>query len=181
MFNISECYGCFATEQNEAYFWHGRTNGVGGWENAWDIAETNGGKTLEMVMYDNREELEKQGVIFSEEDGIVYGGTDMTQEQFWNQCSDAFAAQASGDVHVIAGTDDRTLLDSSKVPESRFRSTYSETEHPAMVEKGKVDSISTVDPCTKQETGEKEVLKRGPEETAGLSEGYDPFEGMGYF
>ena len=39
-----------ATKPNEAFFWSGRTNGIGGEKVAWEIAESHGGVTLEMVI-----------------------------------------------------------------------------------------------------------------------------------
>ena len=81
-FNIKEYAHCFETAPDEAYFWHGQTNGIGGQLNALNIAEERGGKTLEMCMFEHREELKQAGVNFDVEfkDGksellISYGKT----------------------------------------------------------------------------------------------------------
>ena len=63
-FDVDAHRGCFNTKPNEAYFWHGHTNGCGGQNNAMNIATANNGKTLEMCMIENRDELEKAGVMF---------------------------------------------------------------------------------------------------------------------
>lgn len=49
-FDIDAHKDCFKTNSDEAYFWHGRTNGCGGQDVAMDIASANSGKTLEMCI-----------------------------------------------------------------------------------------------------------------------------------
>jgi len=168
-FNIDRYYYCFATNENEAYFWHGQTtdsNGIhGGMNNARNIAMQNGGKTLEMCMLDNIDELESAGVnIELYSDGsikeIFYGETEEENEQFWKDCSDAFAKQAQGDVHVIEGTDCRP----NGVPESECPCIYNTLEHDMLANyNSDITSITSVDAVTGLETGMKEIVDQGIE------------------
>ena len=143
-FDINKYAHCFATKPNEAFFWHGRTtdeNGIahGGPDNAASIASANNGKTLEMCMLANRKELEGAGVAFNDyydEDGFLIGtdisvpGSTQSQQSFWDACSKSFAEQASGDVHVIEGTDNRP----DGTPEAKFPHTYNRIERPVLEE-----------------------------------------------
>lgn len=156
-FDIDAHRDCFKTNPNEAYFWHGRTNNCGGQDNAMDIAGNNG-KTLEMCMLEHRDQLEKAGVIFEEKDSkekgkkiysIDYNGNLEESNRFWEDCSKAFAEQASGNVHVIAGSDPRPNGQS----EADFPSTYNRIEHPALEQNPHVNSIIHVSPDNGQQTG----------------------------
>lgn len=154
-FNIDEHKDCFKTDENEAYFWHGQTDGVGGQDNAMQIASENGGKTLEMCMLEHRDELEQAGVIFDERDDgiyIKYGETEDETNKFWEDCSRSFAEQASGDVHVIEGSDPRPNGQS----EQDYPNVYNRVEHPTLEDNPNVNQIQGIDPKTREETG-KEV------------------------
>ena len=151
-FDIDAHKGYFKTNPGEAYFWHGKTNGCGGPENARDIAGENG-KTLERCMLDHQKELTDAGVDFyTQKNGTVridYGSNDDEYNRFWDDCSKAFAEQASGNVHVIEGSDPRP----NGQAESDYPSVYNRIEHPALEQNQKVTSITHIDPCTKQITG----------------------------
>lgn len=185
-FNVYEHSRCFATEPDEAYFWHGQTTddaGVvhGGQANAAEIAETNDGKTLEMCMLDNREELEAADVNFEDiynEEGVFdhtnisYGDTDEENTQFWDDCSQSFADQASGEVHVIEGTDDRALDDGSKIPESEYQdSTYARVESPALEENDAVTGITSIN------ANESRSMEEGEDTMGASGDGYDHIGG----
>ena len=151
-FDIDAHRDCFKTNEDEAYFWHGQTNGCGGQNNAMSIAENNG-KTLEMCMLDHRDELERSGVRFRDnDDGTVridYGNTREESKRFWEDCSKAFAEQSSGTVHVIEGTDPRP----NGQLESDFPSVYNRIERPALEQNQQVNSIVYLDPYTKNQSG----------------------------
>lgn len=152
-FDIDAHRWCFATSPGEAYFWHGLTNGCGGQYVAMDIAKENNGKTLEMCMIEHRDQLEQAGVQFlNRPDGTVeifYGTNQQECEDFWSNCSKAFADQASGDVHVIEGADLRPNGQS----ESEYPSVYNRIEHPALEQNQQVNSITQIDPYTRSQTG----------------------------
>lgn len=145
-FDIDAHRGCFNTSPNEAYFWHGQTNGCGGQNNAMDIATENDGKTLEKCMLEHRNELENAGVRYKDNDdgtvSIDYGNTMDESKRFWEDCSKAFAEQASGNVHVIEGTDPRPNGQS----ESDYPSVYNRIEHPALEQNQNVNGITHINP-----------------------------------
>lgn len=151
-FDIEAHRDCFKTSEDGAYFWHGRSNGVGGQFNAQEIALENNGKTLEMCMFENRNRLEQVGVEFEERKNgkiiITYNGNEDEKTQFWDDCSKVFAEQASGNVHVIEGIDPRPNGQS----ERDFPSVYNRIEHPALEQNENVCSITHIDPYTKQQT-----------------------------
>ena len=155
-FNIDEHKDCFKTEKDEACFWHGQTDGVGGQENAREIASENDWKTLEMCMLENRDELEQAGVEFQEKANggirITYGENAAEENKFFDDCSRSFAEQASGDVHTIEGSDPRP----NGQAEQDYPHTYNRVEHPTLDDKTDVNSITAIDPKTREETG-KEV------------------------
>jgi hypothetical protein len=167
LFDIENYRHCFSTKENEAYFWHGRTNGIGGQLNAQRIAKEHNGKTLEMKVYEHLRELEKFGVDYDEDFGIIYTGDD---PDFWDKCSKAFAEQASGDIHVIEGTDKRKFSDGRTVSEEEFTgSVYRTVEYPALANKEKVNSITSIDAYSGKETGKVERFDREVSEDFGMS------------
>lgn len=164
-FDIEAHKDCFKTDPNEAYFWHGQTNGIGGQDNAMDIAAENNGKTLEMCMLENRKELEEAGVNFrTYDDGttaISYGATADEKNNFWESCSKSFAEQASGDVHVIDGKDPRP----NGQAESEYPCVYNRIEHDALTSNANVNNIIHIDPESRTPT-ETESLRQSTSETA---------------
>lgn len=149
-FDIDAHKGCFKTNPDEAYFWHGRTNGCGGQDNAMDIAVENNGKTLEMCMLNHRDQLERAGVeFFTSPDGTVeifYGSNQQESNKFWEDCSRSFAEQSSGNIHVIEGTDLRPNGQS----ERDYPNVYNRIEHPALEQNHNVNSITHIDPYTRK-------------------------------
>lgn len=151
-FDIDAHKGCFSTKPDEAYFWHGRSNGCGGQHNAMEIARENNGKTLEMCMLEHREQLQYAGVVFVDKDkdkvSIDYNGNLSEANQFWDDCSKAFAEQASGNIHVIDGFDPRQ----NGQLECDYPSVYNRIEYPALAQNPNVNSITHIDPFTQQPT-----------------------------
>ncbi|MDR3113084.1 MAG: hypothetical protein LBU09_01775 [Endomicrobium sp.] len=110
-----------------------------------------------MAIHSHLGELEKIGVNSDEIRGVHYTGDD---PDFWDKCSKAFAEQASGDIHVIEGTDKRTLVKEC---------TYNRIEHPALVNDSKVNSITSIDAYSGKETGKVERFDREISEDFGMS------------
>lgn len=172
-FDIDAHRDCFKTNDDEAYFWHGRTDGVGGQDNAMDIASQNGGQTLEMCMLSNRPELEAAGVTFEDKGNgkvsIDYGSNLDESNKFWEDCSKAFAEQSSGNVHVIEGTDPR----SNGQSESDFPSVYNRIEHPALEQNQNVNSITYINPSDGKVTGYEPINHKNtgqnPSEPTGIN------------
>jgi len=165
-FDIEKCRECFKTEPDQAYFWHDQTNGIGGADNAAKIARENGGKTLEMVMKENKDKLIECGAPYDEDTGQFI----MQDEEFADICSKTFAQEASGVVHVIAGTDKR--------PEQLGKSTFERVEYDELVNNAAVNGTAIViDPYTGYETGKivfdrsrptgAELFNESAKETAG--------------
>jgi len=161
-FDINKYSYCFQTNPNEAYFWHGQStdengNIYGGQDNAMRIAEENGGKTLEMCMLDHRDDLEKAGVHFNDyDDGTVkisYGSNSDENNRFWSDCSESFADQASGDIHVIEGQDPRE----DGTPEMYSHCVYNDTEHKNLLHNSNITSITHIDAINGNELGLEQV------------------------
>ena len=139
MFDINKCYDCFATEPNSAYFWSGL--GENGQDIAAQVAYENGGTTLEMLMDKNKDELISAGFPYDEDLGGFYFSKDNAQD--WQAISQAYAEQASGDVHAVLGD---TV---------REGSVWNTKELPALEKNENVDKVISVDPSTGKE---KDVL-----------------------
>lgn len=158
-FDIDAHKDCFKTNPDEAYFWHGQTDGIGRQNNAMEIASQNNGKTLEMCMLENRDELEDAGVRFRDNSNgtvdISYGSNEEESNRFWEDCSKSFAEQASGNIHVIDGSDPRQNGQSEK----EYPCIYNRLEQPTLKQNENVNSITHVDPKS-QEVTEVENLNR---------------------
>ena len=174
-FDISKYKHCFKTKENTAYFWHGRTtqNGIAymGDNNAAKIAKQNGGKTLEMCMLEYKDELMDAGVdIDIRPDGTfsidyILAETQEEKDAFWQDCSECFAEQAQGDVHVIEGTDLRYFANQDRQYEFSNEEYYNNsiwntTEHSTLASNPDVTSVITVDAVKGEETGEVETFER---------------------
>ena len=116
------------TDPDTAYFWSGRTDGVGGAENAANIAKSRGGVTLEST-------IESNGVDMPEWDF-----NDPSSMEAWDMASAAYAEQVSGEVHAVVGAD------------LRPGNIWENTELPRLMNNPNVTEIITVDPKTGVET-----------------------------
>ncbi len=81
----------FATAKDTAFFWSGRTNGIGGEYVAADIADAKGGTTLERLTAD-------RGIKLPEWDE-----NNPATVAAWKAASEAYAEGASGTVRVVLG------------------------------------------------------------------------------
>lgn len=120
----------FRTPPDSAYFWSGRSDGVGGAEVAGRYAEDAHGTTLEQVM-------ERRGIEMPEWDA---DSPDVVRT--WGDASAAYAQEANGNVHAVIGDD----LRPGNVWETR--------ELDALKDNPNVTSITRIDP----RTGEREVI-----------------------
>ena len=114
------------TNINTAFFWSGRTDGIGGEEVAKKIAKDNGGTTLELM-------IENNGIKMPEwsDDPIV--------QVKWGEISRVYAEQVEGEVRAVVG-------------ESLREGNIWETiELPRLMNNPNVTKIITIDPKTLKE------------------------------
>ena len=81
------------TEPNTAFFWSGRTDGIGGQHIAADIAKSNGGTTLEML-------IEARKIIMP-----TWDQNNQASIKAWEDISSEYATCASGTVTGVIGKD----------------------------------------------------------------------------
>jgi hypothetical protein len=81
----------FTTERDTAFFWSGRTEGVGGEEVAGQYASKGGGTTLEQLM-------EKRGIKLP-----AWDADDPEVVRAWTEASKAYADGVSGEVRAVIG------------------------------------------------------------------------------
>jgi hypothetical protein len=116
----------FKTAPNEAFFWSGNTGGIGGEKVARQIAQDNGGVTLEILR-------EQRSGSISWPDWV---GRDPSTIVAWNRASLLYARGASGDVRVVLGEN------------VRADSVWEKTELPALTENPRVTKVTAIDPAT---------------------------------
>lgn len=150
MFDVNKCYGSFATEPDTAYFWSGL--GPNGADIAANIAQDNNGITLEQLMERNKDTLISAGFPYDEDLGGFYFSK--SNENDWQAVSQAYAEQASGNVHAVLGD------------HIRDESVWNTREFPTLKENGNVSSIMSVDPSTRKE---KSILYENPNAVCGPS------------
>jgi len=117
-----------ATKPSEAFFWSGRTSGVGGEKVAAEIAAKNNGVTLETLVADRNIKMP------------AWDEANPASVKAWKDISAEYANGASGDVRAVIGQN----LRADNVWESR--------ELPALLKNPNVTSITVIDPATKQLT-----------------------------
>lgn len=81
------------TEPDTAFFWSGRTDGIGGAENAANIAKSRGGVTLEST-------IETQNIVMPE-----WNFNNPSTMEAWDLASGAYAEQVSGEIHAVIGSE----------------------------------------------------------------------------
>ncbi|MET4026520.1 hypothetical protein ABIE59_002046, partial [Marinobacter sp. MBR-99] len=116
------------TKPNTAFFWSGRTDGVGGESVARKIATENKGTTLEAL-------IEERHIHMPTWDT---GNPEVVQA--WKAISADYAKGVSGTVRAVIG---RNL---------RPGNVWETAELPALINNPNVDRIITIDPVTKVET-----------------------------
>ncbi len=122
------------TEPDTAFFWSGRTEGVGGEQIARQIADEHGGTTLEALI-ENRDI--KMPAWDPDDPAVV---------QAWKDISAEYAKGVSGTVRAVIGK------------ELRPGNVWESAELPALINNPNVDRIIIIDPVTKVET---EIFVRG--------------------
>lgn len=117
--------GRVATEPGTAFFWSGRTNGVGGQDVAADIAKKHDGVTLEML-------IEERGI-----DMPAWNPNDPASVEAWEKISEEYANGVSGEVRAVIGDN------------LRPGNIWQNRELPALMGNPSVTKITTIDPVTK--------------------------------
>jgi hypothetical protein len=125
--------GRVATRPNEAFFWSGRTNGIGGQEVAAELAAQKEGTTLEMLIEKNKIEMPP------------WDPNDPAAIKAWEDISAEYATGASGRVRAIIGQS----LRPGNVWETK--------ELPRLLQNPNVTEIVTIDPVSHVE---KTIFKR---------------------
>ena len=110
------------TEPNTAYFWSGRTEGVGGMDTAANFAKTHGGTTLEMLI--DRQNI--QMPVWDDKNSVVV--------KEWGEMSRAYARGTCGLVRGVVGQD------------LRPNNIWESYEKGALMKNPKVRQIDIVDP-----------------------------------
>lgn len=123
-FDISEVAPKLKTAPDTAYFWSGRTDGVGGAENAAEIAKSKGGVTLETTIAEQKIEMPEWD--FDNPDSL----------KAWDEASAAYAMQVSGEVHAVVGEN------------LREGNIWENVELPRLKDNPDVTRIVTIDPKT---------------------------------
>ena len=124
LINIDEIRPKLKTEPNTAYFWSGRTDGIGGADVAADIAKSRGGVTLEST-------IKTQEIIMPEWDF-----NNPSTMEAWDLASGAYAEQVSGDIHAVIGT------------KLRDGNIWENVELPRLRNNPNVTKITIIDPKT---------------------------------
>ncbi|PKE27844.1 filamentous hemagglutinin [Rahnella sp. AA] len=123
-----------STKPSEAFFWSGRTDGVGGADIAQQIAAQQGGTTLEALMA-------QRGIQMP-----AWDATNPAVVKAWQDISAEYASGVSGTVRAVIG---QSL---------RPGNVWETAELPALIKNPNVDKIITIDPVT---MGEKIIYVRG--------------------
>ena len=110
------------TQPDTAFFWSGRTDGIGGAENAANIAKSRGGVTLEST-------IEIQNIVMPEWDF-----NNPSTMEAWDLASGAYAEQVSGEIRAVIGS------------ELRPGNIWENVELPRLKNNPNVTKITTIDP-----------------------------------
>lgn len=116
------------TKPDTAFFWSGRTDGIGGMDVAKDIAKSRGGVTLESTIDD-------ANIIMPEWDFNKPSSIDA-----WEEASNIYAEQVSGKIRAVVGN------------ELRPGNIWENIELPRLKANPNVTQITTIDPKTGIET-----------------------------
>jgi len=127
-FDIEKIRPKLKTEPNVAFFWSGKTDGIGGVNVAADIAKIRGGVTLELVIDEQDIEMPKWDI------------SDPTSIYAWDMASAAYAEQVSGEVRAVVGDN------------LREGNIWENIELPALMANENVTKIIMIDPKTGKET-----------------------------
>ena len=112
------------TKPDTAFFWSGKTDGVGGAETAARIAKERGGVTLESI-------IEEKNIMMPE-----WNFKNPSTMEAWDLASGAYAEQVSGEVRAVIGSN------------LRKGNIWENVELPRLKENLNVTKIITIDPKT---------------------------------
>ncbi len=115
------------TKPDEAFFWSGRTNGIGGEANARLIAESQNGVTLEKL-------LDERGIKMPSWDD-----NNPVTSKVWRDISSSYADQVSGKVRAVIGES------------LRPGAVWTNDELPKLLLNNNVTEIKIIDPATRVE------------------------------
>ncbi|EAC3781094.1 transposase [Listeria monocytogenes] len=123
-FNIDEIHPKLKTEPDTAFFWSGRTEGVGGADIAADVAKSKGGVTLESTI--GNKNIEMPDWDFNNPESM----------KAWDLASGSYAEQVSGEVRAVVCSD------------LRKGNIWENVELPRLKNNPNVTKITTIDPKT---------------------------------
>lgn len=127
LINLKEIEPQLATEPDSAFFWSGRTEGVGGPDVAEAIAKSRGGVTLESTIKDKNIKMPEWD--FDNPQSI----------KAWEDVSASYAKQVSGEVRAVVG---QSL---------REGNIWENVELPRLMGNDNVTKITTIDPVSQTE------------------------------
>jgi len=128
--DIEEISKLLKTAPDTAFFWSGRTNGIGGADRAAEIAKTKGGVTLESTIADKNIKMPEWD--FNNPDSI----------KAWEAASAEYAKQVSGEIRAVVGK------------ELREGNIWGNIELPRLKQNPNVSKITIIDP----ETGIERII-----------------------
>ncbi|BDX37768.1 hypothetical protein CYCD_11230 [Tenuifilaceae bacterium CYCD] len=126
--NADEIKLLLKTDANKAFFWSGRTDGIGGKNKALEIAKSKGGTTLEGLIDDYKINMPE------------WNEADATAVKIWEDVSAAYANQVSGEVRAVVGNNLRSGNVWENIELRRLKANKSVTK------------ITVIDPKTLEET-----------------------------
>ncbi|WP_270790731.1 hypothetical protein [Enterococcus faecalis] len=124
VFDIEQVRPLLKTEPNTAFFWSGRTKGVGGSEVAANVAKSKGGVTLETT-------IETKNIKMPEWDF-----NNPESMKAWDLASGSYAEQVSGEIRAVVGL------------ELRKGNIWENVELPRLKNNPNVSKITIIDPRT---------------------------------
>lgn len=178
-FTVDKVRNLMRTRPGEAVFWSGTTYfsrpqgfskeqyraeivDTGGQDRAKVYASCHDGKTLEMLMEENRDALIEAGFPYDEEKKeFVYSDGSPNPDGspskwgdtrlYWDQLSDAFAEGASGQVRVLFGMDGNTLREDADGNIHSYESTWQRAELSRIKRNPNITGVTALDPYTLEE------------------------------
>ncbi|AUX91846.1 PAAR domain-containing protein [Mixta gaviniae] len=127
LINIKEIEPKLATEPDTAFFWSGRTDGIGGADVAESIAKSRNGVTLESIIKDKHIDIPEWD--FDNPQSI----------KAWEDVSASYAKQVSGEIGAVVG---QSL---------REGNLWENVELPRLIGNENVTKITIIDPATHAE------------------------------
>ena len=123
-FDIELIRGRLKTDPDTAFFWSGRTEGIGGMDVAKKIAKNKGGVTLESTIDDT-------DIVMPEWDFNTSSSVTV-----WEEASNVYAEQVSGEIRAVVGS------------ELRPGNIWENIELPRLKVNPNVTKVTTIDPKT---------------------------------